>query len=171
MNRHATSPLLLLACTIHVPAIAGAVPGAGATLAAVRTARNGSGSPRARRYSPDRRPPSSEVCRVAAYCSNRNAVRGPSLVTAVEVMRRSPLKNDPCSTGPAAAISKGNGTSTPFTTTTPSHRPASDAGWPLAGLVVSAASPVRKSAAADRRIAIALLIRTPWPLSENFTGK
>lgn len=97
-----------------------------------------------------------------APCHLALAVRGPSLVTAVDVMRRSPLKNDPCSPGPAAATSKGNGTSRPFTTTTPSHRPTSEAGWAPAGLAVSAASPARRSTAADRRTVIALLIaRTP----------
>ena len=66
MKRHATSPFVLFALTIHVPSMAG-TPAAATAVVAAGAARKANGSPRARRYSPDRRPFSIVASSVDAY--------------------------------------------------------------------------------------------------------
>ena len=109
MNRHAVSPLLLLALTIQVPSIDGGF--AEAWRAAALVARNGYGAPRGRTYSPDNWPSFTVSLSVAAYCSNRRFRVSPSSRPGAEISRRSPLKSVPRTDDPSATISNGNGTS------------------------------------------------------------
>jgi hypothetical protein len=90
-NRHAASPLVLRARTIHVPSIDG-TPAVGTGTSVARRARMRYGSPRARRYSPARRPSSPLKVRTPAYWSRRNTTCEPFRVALVEAIRRSPLK-------------------------------------------------------------------------------
>src|SRR4051812_42844069 len=96
MNRHAVSPLLLLAATSHVPPIDGtSAPGGAGTAAAAGAARKAYGVPLARRYSPVSWPSARDARSVDPSCANAKVTVRSAISPAVEVTRRSPLKNDP----------------------------------------------------------------------------
>src|SRR5262245_18358520 len=102
MKRHAVSPLLLFALTIHVPSIDGGF--AEAWRAAALVARNGYGAPRGRTYSPVSAPSLTVILSVAAYCSNRRFSVSPSSLPGADVSFRSPLKSTPRTADPSATI-------------------------------------------------------------------
>src|SRR5262245_49523999 len=149
-KRQAFSPLEPLAGMIHVPAIdaGAAVDAGGADEAGV--ALNGYTVRVPRRYSPVRRPGSTERSSVAPYWANVRTTPPSRGRLAVDVMRRSPLKKAATGAPPFVAISKRNGISRPLTVTAASHLPSrcDTGGAAASGPVAASAS----SAAAARRV-------------------
>src|SRR5262245_48451855 len=99
-----------------------------ADVLAARAALNGYAARVPRRYSPLNCPSVMDSASVAAYWSNAKSHCESSARLLVELTRRSPLKNDPTTTSPRAAISNRNGISTPPLTIDAFHSPTSDAG-------------------------------------------